>query len=161
MSGRENDGLGFPLIRKPFLTEDLRRTMAHHTGLCLIPAPRDMLEPIASAGVGMCEVRWMSRFFRQYVKTLSPYTCLFLLAVPTAMVEPLKVLGFFEIGTGHLVAGLAIMTGAYAVSAMILSHLFNLVHPRLLKLVWFKTGWRWFVRKRQKASQFVDRHGVT
>jgi hypothetical protein len=103
----------------------------------------------------------MFRSFRQYVKTLGPYTCLLLLAVPTAVVEPLKVVGFFTIGTGHPFTGLAIMTCAYLVSAIVLSRLFNLVHPRLLTLSWFKTGWRWYVRKRQKASQLIDRHGVT
>jgi CheY-like chemotaxis protein len=34
LSGQEGDGHGFPLIRKPFLSQDLRRTMAQHTGLC-------------------------------------------------------------------------------------------------------------------------------
>jgi two-component system, cell cycle response regulator CpdR len=34
LSGRESDGCGFPLIRKPFLQEDLIKTMAAHTGLC-------------------------------------------------------------------------------------------------------------------------------
>jgi two-component system, cell cycle response regulator CpdR len=34
LSGREGDGRGFPLIRKPFLQDDLKRTMARHTGLC-------------------------------------------------------------------------------------------------------------------------------
>jgi two-component system, cell cycle response regulator CpdR len=34
LSGRESDGRGFPLVRKPFLLSDLRRTMAQHTGLC-------------------------------------------------------------------------------------------------------------------------------
>jgi two-component system, cell cycle response regulator CpdR len=34
LSGRESDGRGFPLVRKPFLLGDLRRTMAQHTGLC-------------------------------------------------------------------------------------------------------------------------------
>jgi two-component system, cell cycle response regulator CpdR len=33
-SGRESDGCGFPLIRKPFLQEDLKEAMAQHTGLC-------------------------------------------------------------------------------------------------------------------------------
>jgi CheY-like chemotaxis protein len=31
LSGRESDGRGFPLVRKPFLLGDLRRTMAQHT----------------------------------------------------------------------------------------------------------------------------------
>jgi two-component system cell cycle response regulator CpdR len=34
LSGREDDGRGFPLIRKPFLWQDLKNTMAQHTGLC-------------------------------------------------------------------------------------------------------------------------------
>jgi CheY-like chemotaxis protein len=34
LSGRENDGRGFPLVRKRFLLGDLRRTMEQHTGLC-------------------------------------------------------------------------------------------------------------------------------
>jgi two-component system, cell cycle response regulator CpdR len=32
LSGRERRG--FPLVRKPFLLGDLKRTMAQHTGLC-------------------------------------------------------------------------------------------------------------------------------
>ena len=34
LSGREHDGRGFPLIRKPFLQEELTRTMAKSSGLC-------------------------------------------------------------------------------------------------------------------------------
>ena len=34
LSGREANGGGFPLVRKPFLAQDLKRTMAWHTGLC-------------------------------------------------------------------------------------------------------------------------------
>ena len=34
LSGREHEGYGFPIIRKPFLQSDLRRLMAATTGLC-------------------------------------------------------------------------------------------------------------------------------
>ena len=34
LSGRENDGRGFPLLRKPFSLSDLRRVMADTTGFC-------------------------------------------------------------------------------------------------------------------------------
>ena len=34
LSGRESDGRGFPLVRKPFIQDDLKRTMAQHTGPC-------------------------------------------------------------------------------------------------------------------------------
>lgn len=34
LSGREGDGHGLPMLRKPFLEEDLARTMSQTTGLC-------------------------------------------------------------------------------------------------------------------------------
>lgn len=34
LSGRETEPHGFPMIRKPFLQEDLARTMEHTTGRC-------------------------------------------------------------------------------------------------------------------------------
>jgi CheY-like chemotaxis protein len=34
LSGREREDRGFPLIRKPFLQQDLRETMKNTTGLC-------------------------------------------------------------------------------------------------------------------------------
>ena len=34
LSRNAPNGRGFPLIRKPFLESDLKRTMAQHTGLC-------------------------------------------------------------------------------------------------------------------------------
>jgi two-component system cell cycle response regulator CpdR len=34
VSGREADGRGFPIVRKPFLREDLSQTMERTTGLC-------------------------------------------------------------------------------------------------------------------------------
>ena len=35
LSGREIDGRGWPVIRKPFLEEDLAHTMKQNTGLSL------------------------------------------------------------------------------------------------------------------------------
>jgi CheY-like chemotaxis protein len=34
LSGRETDGRGFPIVRKPFRRHDLLQTMKHNTGLC-------------------------------------------------------------------------------------------------------------------------------
>jgi two-component system cell cycle response regulator CpdR len=34
LSGRETEGHGFPILRKPFAQEDLQRTMQRTTGLC-------------------------------------------------------------------------------------------------------------------------------
>jgi two-component system, cell cycle response regulator CpdR len=37
LSGRESDSHGFPMIRKPFFQDDLRRVMKETTGLLLTP----------------------------------------------------------------------------------------------------------------------------
>jgi CheY-like chemotaxis protein len=34
LSGRESENRGFPMIRKPFFQDDLRRVMKETTGLC-------------------------------------------------------------------------------------------------------------------------------
>jgi two-component system, cell cycle response regulator CpdR len=34
LSGRQVNGCGFPLVRKPFSRDDLKATMSRHTGLC-------------------------------------------------------------------------------------------------------------------------------
>lgn len=34
LSGRQREDCGYPLIRKPFLQQDLRETMKNTTGLC-------------------------------------------------------------------------------------------------------------------------------
>lgn len=34
LSGHHSDGCRFPLVRKPFSQDDLKRTMSRHTGLC-------------------------------------------------------------------------------------------------------------------------------
>jgi CheY-like chemotaxis protein len=34
LSGRDQDGYGFPIVHKPFLQSDLRRVMSASVGLC-------------------------------------------------------------------------------------------------------------------------------
>jgi len=34
LSGRESDGRGYPMVRKPFALQDLARAMQHTTGMC-------------------------------------------------------------------------------------------------------------------------------
>jgi two-component system, cell cycle response regulator CpdR len=34
LSGRESDGRGYPMVRKPFAIQDLARAMQHTTGMC-------------------------------------------------------------------------------------------------------------------------------
>jgi hypothetical protein len=90
---------------------------------------------------------------RRYLLTLSPYTCLFLVAAPLAIIEPLKVVAVFACGKGHWIIGLIALFSVYLLGLFLVERLFKIVKPKLMKLSWFAVSWNWFVALRKKASQ--------
>jgi hypothetical protein len=92
----------------------------------------------------------------QAIEDLPPYPSLFVLAVPLAIVEPLKLAAVIIIGDGHLIAGTLSMLCAYAISLFITERLFVIVKPKLLKLSWFAAIWRPFVRIRGRVLRWFS-----
>ena len=83
--------------------------------------------------------------FRRHIERLGPYQSLALLAIPTSIVEPLKLAAVAIVGTGHWVAGSITILSAYAASLFLVERLFTIVKPKLLTLSWFAKLWIWFV----------------
>jgi hypothetical protein len=79
---------------------------------------------------------------------LGPYQSLALLAIPTGIVEPLKIVAVAIAGTGHWIAGTITIACAYATSLFLIERLFKIVKPKVLTLPWFARGWNWFVVRR-------------
>lgn len=94
---------------------------------------------------------------RCQIERLPPYPSLVLIAVPLAVVEPLKLATLFVVGKGHWITGAIAMICAYAVSLFATERLFAIVKPKLLALPWFKTLWSWFVAARDKALDYFRR----
>jgi hypothetical protein len=88
---------------------------------------------------------------RKALERLPPYPSLLIVAVPLAIVEPLKLAAVFFAGDGHLITGAFVMLGAYAIGLFITERLFVIVKPKLLKLSWFAALWRTFVRLRTRV----------
>lgn len=91
------------------------------------------------------------RYLRHSLERLGPYPSVFALALPLAIVEPLKLAAVFVAGDGHWISGAFVMIGAYAVSLFVTERLFVIVKPKLLCLPWFAAFWRWFVALRDQA----------
>lgn len=91
------------------------------------------------------------RRLRHSIERLGPYPSLFLLAVPLAIVEPLKLTAAFIAGDGHWFTGLVLMLCAYCVSLFVTERLFVIVKPKLLRLRWFRKFWTLFVGIRSTA----------
>jgi hypothetical protein len=52
----------------------------------------------------------------RYFERLGPYPSLFLLAVPLAIIEPLKLVAVVIFGSGHWLTGTLVMLGSYALA---------------------------------------------
>jgi hypothetical protein len=89
---------------------------------------------------------------QRFLKGLGPYQSLSILAVPLAIVEPLKLVALFVVGGGHFIAGVLVMICAYAGGLFITERLFVVLKPKLLTLLWFAVAWQWFVAVRDKLS---------
>jgi hypothetical protein len=95
------------------------------------------------------------RLPRRRIERLGPYPSLLLVAVPLAVVEPLKVAIVFFAGSGHWITGTIAMMCAYAVSLFVTHRLFRVVRPKLLRLPWFAAFWTWLSAVRRQVSAWV------
>ena len=66
------------------------------------------------------------------IEGLGPYPSLFLLALPAATVEPLKLIAVAVAGEGHWITGTAMIVACYAFSLLVVERLFVVVKPKLL-----------------------------
>ena len=78
---------------------------------------------------------------KRRIEDLGPYQSLFLLAVPTATVEPLKLVAVAIAGDGHWIAGTAMIVTCYQLSLVVVERLFIVVKPKLLTIPWFAKLW--------------------
>jgi hypothetical protein len=88
---------------------------------------------------------------RSYIERLGPYQSLFLLAIPTSLVEPLKLIGVAVAGEGHWITGTVMIIAAYGCSLLLVERLFHVVKPKLLTLPWFARMWDWVLEVRGKV----------
>jgi hypothetical protein len=87
----------------------------------------------------------------RYIESLGPYQSLALLAIPTSLVEPLKLVAVAVAGEGHWITGTIMIIAAYATSILFVERLFRIVKPKLPTLPWFERLWTCFIALRGKA----------
>ena len=93
---------------------------------------------------------WMASA-RGYIERLGPYQSLLLLAIPTSLVEPFKLIAVAVAGEGHWITGTFMIIAAYGCSLLFVERLFQVVRPKLLTLPWFGRLWNWVLVVRGKV----------
>ena len=99
----------------------------------------------------------ISHSIHRFLDRLGPYQSLLILAIPLAIVEPLKLVALIVVGGGHFIAGVLVMICAYAGSLFITERLFVVLKPKLLTLPWFALAWQWFLTVRDKFIYWLRR----
>ncbi len=90
---------------------------------------------------------------RRAIENLGPWQSLALLALPTYIVEPMKLAAVAIAGEGHWLSGTAVIIAAYAASLLLVERLFVIVKPKLLKLHWFARLWSWLIVARCRVTR--------
>jgi hypothetical protein len=82
-----------------------------------------------------------------WIRSLGPYASLALFLVPLIVLEPVKLLSAFLIGTGQSSAGVAVLVVGEALKILILERIFHITRPKLMSFPWFA----WAYGKIQQA----------
>jgi hypothetical protein len=83
---------------------------------------------------------------RKAIEQLPPYPSLVLLGIAWLIVESTKLAALALAGEGHWLGGASFLVCAYGAGALGTERLFVIVKPKLLKLVWFASIWRYASR---------------
>jgi hypothetical protein len=93
---------------------------------------------------------WLARFkiwarAEHAIASLPPYGALAVLALPTSVLFPLKLLAVFLVAQGKLVAAGFLFVGAKIASTALIARLFMLTRPALMQLSWFAQAYNWIM----------------
>jgi hypothetical protein len=81
--------------------------------------------------------RWLDRIpallrIETWIKSLGPYTSLLLFIVPLLVLEPIKPLGFYLMGTGRQMRGALLLIVGEAIKILVLERIFRITRPKLM-----------------------------
>jgi hypothetical protein len=85
---------------------------------------------------------WLARFrpwarVEAAIAALPPYPALFVFALPSALLIPLKFVALFLITKGYTLTAAALFVGAKVAGTALLARLFQLTRPALMRIAWF------------------------
>jgi hypothetical protein len=101
-------------------------------------------------------VRWVARVSEQlritaWIRSLGPYASLALFLVPLIVLEPVKPVSVFLMGTGHSTAGLVVLIAGEALKILFLERIFQITRPKLMSFGWFA----WAYGKIQRVFAYL------
>lgn len=100
--------------------------------------------PLSDALADLARFRIIARL-ELLVAGLPPYGALFALALPTAVLFPLKLLAVYLVAHGQVIAAGLLFVGAKVLSTALIARLFLLTKPALMQIGWFAAIYGWLM----------------
>ena len=76
---------------------------------------------------------------------LPPYAALVTIALPTALLLPLKFVAVWLLANNHFASATLLFLGAKLASTALIARVFILTKPALMRIAWFERAYNWFV----------------
>ena len=128
--------------------DDVKRLSKALTNLIVlaIAIPYFLLDAIFAA-VAIPLSRWIAGHWafariHRWILSLRPYPTLLLFTVPVIVLEPVKPVGVYLIGTGHATLGLSALVIAEILKLVLIERLFSVSRDKLLSIPAFAWGYR-------------------
>lgn len=99
--------------------------------------------------------RWLNSLaivarINAWIAGLPAYLVLFILVIPFAFAEPAKIFALYLMGTGHVIAGAALIVVAYLVSLLVVERLYRAGRSKLRTIPWFARLMDWLFALRDR-----------
>jgi hypothetical protein len=112
---------------------------------------------------------WLARFrivarLESFISRLPPHAALFVFALPTAILFPLKLLALWLLANEQFAAATGLFIGAKIASTALVARLFMLTRPALMQIAWFARAYNWFMPWKERLfaeirASWVWRYG--
>lgn len=100
--------------------------------------------PLSDALARLARYAPIARLER-FIAGLGPYPSLFVFALPTAFLAPLKLLAVYLLASGSYWTATALFVAAKIAATALVARLFILTKPSLMRIEWFARAYEWFV----------------
>jgi hypothetical protein len=117
--------------------------------LCIDLVFAGIAAPISKWLAGRAEMRRL----QGWIKSLPPYACLALLAVPVVILEPVKFLAAYLAATGHVTMAALAFCGGELLKLVLIEQLFDLTRDRLMQI----PGFAWTYGQYRCAREWMAR----
>jgi hypothetical protein len=110
------------------------------------------------AGIALPISRWLASHFemrglRDWIRSLPPYACLALLAIPVIILEPVKFLAAYLAATGNVTAAVVTFCVGELLKLVLIERLFNLTRDKLMSIPAFAWVYAQYLLARNWITQ--------